>query len=119
MRLEFSLRNSVVKGLSEKTDKDLTLPASRHYSHARSMVISGARVEGDRIVLVGTTVEEVRDIHRDTLKLAVEKTNRRLADLIAKRKAKECAVEENRRAQREQARKIAGEIDFSWESEEE
>jgi hypothetical protein len=35
-----------------------------------------ARVEGDRIILDGTTVEEVAEVHRDTLKAVVEKVNR-------------------------------------------
>lgn len=35
-----------------------------------------ARIEGDCIVLDGTTIEEVRDIHRATLVLCVEDANR-------------------------------------------
>src|ERR1700684_2965500 len=34
-----------------------------------------AKVVGDRIVLDGTTIQEVRDTHAKTLKLAVETTN--------------------------------------------
>lgn len=34
-----------------------------------------ARVESDRIILDGTTIEEVKQYHRDTLILCVEKTN--------------------------------------------
>jgi hypothetical protein len=34
-----------------------------------------ARVEGDRIVLDGTTIEEVEKYHLDTLKLAVNRAN--------------------------------------------
>lgn len=35
-----------------------------------------ARVEGDRIILDGTTIEEVKRYHLDTLKLAVSEANR-------------------------------------------
>lgn len=34
-----------------------------------------ARVESDKIILDGTTIEEVKQYHRDTLILCVEKTN--------------------------------------------
>lgn len=34
-----------------------------------------ARVSGDKIILDGTTIEEVRDVHRDTLLLCVDKAN--------------------------------------------
>ena len=34
-----------------------------------------ARVEGDKLVLDGTTIDEVEEYHRDTLKLVVERTN--------------------------------------------
>ena len=38
-----------------------------------------ARVVGDRIILDGTTVDEVADVHRDTLKFVVEKVNQDIA----------------------------------------
>ena len=34
-----------------------------------------ARVDSDKIILDGTTIEEVKQYHRDTLILCVEKTN--------------------------------------------
>lgn len=34
-----------------------------------------ARIQGDRVILDGTTIDEVERYHRDTLKLAVEKAN--------------------------------------------
>ena len=39
-----------------------------------------ARVERDRIILDGTTVEEVAEVHRDTLKLVVAKVNREVEE---------------------------------------
>lgn len=34
-----------------------------------------ARVQGDKLILDGTTIDEVENYHRDTLKLVVERTN--------------------------------------------
>jgi hypothetical protein len=39
-----------------------------------------ARVIGDRIILDGTTIEEVQRYHLDTLKLAVSEANRLLEE---------------------------------------
>ncbi len=39
-----------------------------------------ARVQGNRIVLDGTTIEEVKRYHLDTLKLAVSEANRLVAE---------------------------------------
>jgi hypothetical protein len=51
-----------------------------------------AQVIGDRIVLNGTTVEEVRDVHATTLKLAVEATNEQAAEIAEReRQAREAA----------------------------
>jgi len=44
-----------------------------------------ASVQGDRIILDGTTIEEVERYHRDTLVLAVKETNQMTAKLKAKR----------------------------------
>ena len=71
-----------------------------------------ASVYGDKIILDGTTIEEVRDYHRDTLLLCVEEANK-----------KEFAIlqEEKIRQEREQARKnqhykyvnnVIGDIEF-------
>ena len=40
-----------------------------------------ASVVGDTIVLNGTTIEEVKDYHRETLILAVQEANRKLAEM--------------------------------------
>ena len=71
-----------------------------------------ASVYGDKIILDGTTIEEVRDYHRDTLLLCVEEANK-----------KEFAIlqEEKIRQEREQSRKnqhykyvnnVIGDIEF-------
>lgn len=56
-----------------------------------------ARVEGDRIVLDGTTVEEIAEVHRNTLKAVVEKVNQDIAEWErSRRKAAEEADERQR-----------------------
>jgi len=71
-----------------------------------------ASVKADRIILGRTTIEEVRDVHRDTLILAVEETNNQKAKI--RRKNEEAAEKELE--QREQHLKkvedVAQEIDF-------
>ena len=59
-----------------------------------------ARVEGDRVILDGTTVEEVEKYHRDTLKAVVEKVNEDIAEFMAKqRRAEEDRAEQLRQHQ--------------------
>lgn len=43
-----------------------------------------ARVSGDRIILDGTTIEEVQDVHRDTLVLVINKVNEIIGEYEAK-----------------------------------
>ena len=71
-----------------------------------------ASVNEDEITLDGTTIEEVRDYHRKTLKLCVEAANKMEKEIIdAEQKKRE--MEENRRAQHcQNVTKIAKEIDF-------
>jgi hypothetical protein len=71
-----------------------------------------ARASGDRIVLDGTTIQEVQQVHRDTLKLCVQEANRTIDQLEEQaRKA-----EDERRKQREdhlnQVREVSGKIKF-------
>ena len=46
-----------------------------------------ASVSGDKIYLEGTTMEEVEKYHRDTLKLAIQETNRETAEHEAQQRA--------------------------------
>jgi hypothetical protein len=56
-----------------------------------------ARVAGDRIILDGTTVEEIAEIHRDTLKVVVAKVNQ---DIENWERAQHRAAEEEAERQR-------------------
>lgn len=71
-----------------------------------------ARVSGDRIVLDGTTIEEVQRYHRDTLVLCVNETNR----IIAEHEEQVRRQEEERRRRsdehRSRVRDLSDEISF-------
>ncbi len=56
-----------------------------------------ATVQGDRLILDGTTVEEVEGYHRDTLKLVVERTN----ELALQQERAEAQRQEQERQQRQ------------------
>lgn len=65
-----------------------------------------ARVYGSKVVLDGTTMEEVERYHRDTLKLVVDETNRQWREL----KGHADAGEERRRAQEAEHRRNVEDI---------
>jgi hypothetical protein len=60
-----------------------------------------ASVQGDRVVLDGTTVEEVEKYHRDTLILVVKTVN----EAVAHRQAQRLQQEERRRQEAEEHRR--------------
>ena len=71
-----------------------------------------ATVEGDVVVLDGTTVEEVNQHHRDTLILAAEETNRKYIEYL-KLVEQQTEREEKRVADHKRTTgEIAGQIDF-------
>lgn len=69
-----------------------------------------ASVHADKIILDGTTLEEVYEYHRDTLKLVLAETNRQYRDHVEQERAPEEARrrlgEEHRKNIEEQARRI-------------
>jgi hypothetical protein len=69
-----------------------------------------AEVMGDRIILNGTTLEEVERYHRDTLKLALEETNKTYLQYLARERQKveqeKQRREEHERSVREKAKRI-------------
>ena len=71
-----------------------------------------ASVQGDRIILEGTTIEEVRDVHRATLKLAVDVANREVSDLFRKRSAAEDAARLKNQEHRDRVRRASDGLSF-------
>ena len=71
-----------------------------------------ARVSGSKIVLDGTTIEEVKKYHRETLILCVEKANEEENRILERRR-----IEEDRRRQQSESHRktvedLAGDISF-------
>jgi hypothetical protein len=90
---------------------DIFVTCWDHPSRFTSMHRPGiASVEGDRIILDGTTVQEVERYHRDTLILAVDAANREFAEREAKRRSAEAAerlrVEEHKKSVHDAARRL-------------
>jgi len=69
-------------------------------------------VAGDRLMLDGTTIEEVRDVHSTTLRLVVDQVNR----LAAAQQAEALRQREAERVRAQQhadhVKRVAGEINF-------
>jgi hypothetical protein len=71
-----------------------------------------ARVSGDRIILDGTTVDEVERYHRDTLRLVVDDVNQKIMEL-EKRNQRQTEAERKRLQEHEDAvRQAASRISF-------
>ena len=71
-----------------------------------------AHVHGDRIVLDGTTVEEVQKCHRDTLVLCVTETNRIIAEHEGKVRREEEARWRFSEEHKRHVRDVSHKIDF-------
>lgn len=71
-----------------------------------------ARVVGDKVVLDGTTMDEVRKYHRDTLVLAVEQANKSLQRLEDRRRAEEEQAKRKREEHEAQVKRLASDINF-------
>lgn len=71
-----------------------------------------ARVEGSTVVLDGTTVEEVEKVHRKTLILAVNETNRIIEEHEAKKRREAERKAEEQRKHDESVRDAAKRISF-------
>jgi hypothetical protein len=71
-----------------------------------------AQVIGDTIVLNGTTVEEVRDVHVKTLKLAVAATNVQAAELSEREHAQRDAAGKRQAEHSGNVGRVASEVKF-------
>lgn len=70
-----------------------------------------ASVVGDKVILDGTTIDEVQKYHRDSLKLACEEANKAYSEFLAKRAAQaereRKRIEEHNRTVEDIAKKIS------------
>lgn len=71
-----------------------------------------ASVYADRIVLDGTTIEEVRDVHLSTLKLCVAEANRKYEEAVAREQLEEQRRETREREHDAHVRDVARGIKF-------
>jgi hypothetical protein len=71
-----------------------------------------ASVVGDRAILDGTTIDEVKKYHRDTLILACEEANKAYSDFLAKRAAQEERERKRREGHKRTVEDIAKQISF-------
>ena len=100
--------------LSKRVSSDWATAFERVWNHPpqyTTMHRPGiAHVRGDRIVLDGTTIDEVQRVHRETLILCVNETNKIIAEhekrQLAEREARQRAADEHRRDVQEAALKI-------------
>lgn len=71
-----------------------------------------ASVVGNRILLNGTTIEEVEQVHLATLKYAVNAANTDRRAMVEREQAQRERAAEARRTQEQAAREVASRIDF-------
>lgn len=71
-----------------------------------------AHVSGDRIILDGTTMEEVKDVHRDTLVLVINKVNEIIAEYEGNQQRRAEAEAARLAEHEDKVRDIGKNIDF-------
>lgn len=71
-----------------------------------------ARVIGDKVILKGTTIEEVKKYHRDTLKLCIDKSNQEEKEILLRDEQRREKENERIRVHEESIRNLANEIEF-------
>ncbi len=71
-----------------------------------------AAIQGDRIVLTRTTIEEVKNSHRETLVLVVETVNIEIRDRVRNRREARQQRDERERKHQENIRRTADDIKF-------
>jgi len=71
-----------------------------------------ARVSGDRVVLDGTTMDEVERVHLATLKLVVQLTNQQHGQLVERESARRAAAEQADRLRRQAVDDVARRLRF-------
>ena len=72
-----------------------------------------ASVVGDTVVLDGTTIEEVKDYHRDTLVLVIQETNKHYKEFIERRQKAIEREQEQLRTHKRRVDDISNQIKFS------
>lgn len=71
-----------------------------------------ASISGDKIILDGTTIEEVRDYHRDTLLLCVDEANRKEIEWLYREQRQKELEEERKRNHYDKINSVVDDIKF-------
>lgn len=71
-----------------------------------------ARVSGDKIILDGTTIEEVERYHRDTLQISVEEANKAIEKLQAEKERRRREEEDRKQQHNDNVNNIANRLRF-------
>ena len=90
----------------------LTLPDVSCYFRLDYHRFGIASVVGDEIILNGTTIEEVRDYHRETLILCVEEANKKESEIKRKERERREREEMQRKKHYDNISSVAEEIEF-------
>lgn len=102
--------------LSEKPDRYWVQQFVQHWNYPPQFTTMHrpgiASVIGDKIILDGTTIDEVKSIHRDTLKLCVDATNSDATQEFQRIKKVRLAEKQRIKEHEEHVRKLSEEIDF-------
>lgn len=69
-----------------------------------------ASVRGNRIILDGTTIEEVRDYHLKTLKLVIQEANKQYKQLVIQAQLKQ--ERELKKIQRDSVKSVINDLKF-------
>lgn len=69
-------------------------------------------ISGNKIILDGTTIEEVKKYHKDTLKLVVETVNKRYNEIKLQEKLRKEREEQERNRHQNNIKNISGDIEF-------
>lgn len=72
-----------------------------------------ASVVGDTVILDGTTIEEVKDYHRDTLVLVVQETNKGYVEIFEHRQRELARMQEQKITHKQKIDDISSKINFS------
>lgn len=71
-----------------------------------------ASVVGDKIILNGTTIEEVRDYHKETLELCINEANKKESEILREEQRKREQAETRRKKHYDSVNKVIEEIRF-------
>jgi hypothetical protein len=83
--------------------------SAKIHDHASTGI---ARVEADRVILDGTTIDEVEKYHRDTLRIVLEHVNENISRREEERKRQSAAQDKELRAHKDHVQHVGKRLKF-------